>query len=954
MIKIILTLLVCTGALSAAGLQDYQFISPKPGSEFNTRESTIIIRQGSKIDPGTLHATNLVQVGGSISGPVSGQIILSSDGKTVIFKPDILFAPNEKVMVSVNSGLRTISDEKVNPISFSFRITSLIKPLRPDFSNYDDYDKQDKMYSNITAEGKTYHIANGDTLPEDFPEFIITGTGETAPGMLFGGNSSTVDTIGSYSMILENSGIPVYYEPNVGGGFDLHPNGLISYAKALGPKHAFIYMVKDQNYALIDSFQMGNGYIADSHDFLLLPNGHAIMLAYDTQPIDMSQIIEGGQPNATVTGSIIQELDVDKNVVYQWRCWDYIPITDSYKDITKSRFDYIHVNSVELDNDGNIILSCRETWDVIKISRVTGEVIWRMNGKQNEFTFINEHEENAPHYFKLQHSVRRLPNGNLTIFDNGADKDNTQRTYSRAVEYALDEENKTLTMVWEYRHEPDILAFTGGTVQRLPNGNTLISWGGAISGGAPAVTEVTTDGTIAFELSYTEKNIGGGFTRHPWYGSDVISSVTYNDVRETNIYDFSEGDSIQTGTTIEITTLPVEDYNQLTVTKTDYGPLYPQFAGRAPMVLPIRIVVSNEDILSMVAIISFDIEFLEITDPDSIIIYHREFEGEGFFIPLLTSYNPITGELSATMDRFGEFIFGYPDFKSVAYAPKLLFPADSASVNQTLPVELTWAPIGYFNMFNLQVATNLQFTDPMVEEENLTNMAFTLDTVDTNKSHFWRVKSVNDAGESDWSEAYMFSTTAPNITIQSPNGGEEYQRGLRYFIQWNDNIFEDVVIELHRNGESAGIIDTVSSSGSYRWSINPYLPTDTTYMIFIKSLQDTNLFDISDTYFAIIDTVSTPISEDQDRIVSRYQLYQNYPNPFNPKTIINYELAIMNDVELSIYNLLGQKVAILVNQRQNAGFHQVEWDATGFSSGIYYYKLNTGEFQQVKKMVLIK
>jgi hypothetical protein len=68
MIKIMLILLVCTGALFAAGIQDFQFISPKPGSEFNTRESTIIIRQGTKIDPGSLYEEDLIQVVGSIMG----------------------------------------------------------------------------------------------------------------------------------------------------------------------------------------------------------------------------------------------------------------------------------------------------------------------------------------------------------------------------------------------------------------------------------------------------------------------------------------------------------------------------------------------------------------------------------------------------------------------------------------------------------------------------------------------------------------------------------------------------------------------------------------------------------------------------------------------------------------------------------------------------------------------
>ena len=93
--------------------------------------------------------------------------------------------------------------------------------------------------------------------------------------------------------------------------------------------------------------------------------------------------------------------------------------------------------------------------------------------------------------------------------------------------------------------------------------------------------------------------------------------------------------------------------------------------------------------------------------------------------------------------------------------------------------------------------------------------------------------------------------------------------------------------------------------------------------------------------------------EKMERLLG-YNLYQNYPNPFNPKTIINYELQITNEVDLSIYNLLGQKVATLVSERKNAGHHQVEWDASDFPSGVYYYMINAGEFQDVKKMILIR
>jgi predicted GH43/DUF377 family glycosyl hydrolase len=85
-----------------------------------------------------------------------------------------------------------------------------------------------------------------------------------------------------------------------------------------------------------------------------------------------------------------------------------------------------------------------------------------------------------------------------------------------------------------------------------------------------------------------------------------------------------------------------------------------------------------------------------------------------------------------------------------------------------------------------------------------------------------------------------------------------------------------------------------------------------------------------------------------------FVLNQNYPNPFNPRTIINYELPITNDVNLNIYNMLGQKVAILVSEKQSAGSHQVEWDATGFASGVYYYRIKVGEFQDVKKMILLR
>lgn len=87
---------------------------------------------------------------------------------------------------------------------------------------------------------------------------------------------------------------------------------------------------------------------------------------------------------------------------------------------------------------------------------------------------------------------------------------------------------------------------------------------------------------------------------------------------------------------------------------------------------------------------------------------------------------------------------------------------------------------------------------------------------------------------------------------------------------------------------------------------------------------------------------------------SEYSLSQNYPNPFNPVTTINYGLRSSGNVKVSIYSILGENISVLVNEVQNAGDYSVTWDASGFPSGIYFYKLESGSFTSNRKMILIK
>ena len=86
----------------------------------------------------------------------------------------------------------------------------------------------------------------------------------------------------------------------------------------------------------------------------------------------------------------------------------------------------------------------------------------------------------------------------------------------------------------------------------------------------------------------------------------------------------------------------------------------------------------------------------------------------------------------------------------------------------------------------------------------------------------------------------------------------------------------------------------------------------------------------------------------------RFRLSQNYPNPFNPSTTIKYELPKSSEVRLSVFDMLGREVSVLVNERRDAGVHEVKFGATGLSSGVYFYRLHAGDFVQSKRMLVLK
>jgi len=144
---------------------------------------------------------------------------------------------------------------------------------------------------------------------------------------------------------------------------------------------------------------------------------------------------------------------------------------------------------------------------------------------------------------------------------------------------------------------------------------------------------------------------------------------------------------------------------------------------------------------------------------------------------------------------------------------------------------------------------------------------------------------------------------------------------------------------------------TYEASNSQSISFNKNCAGQTAW--FALDIYSNNYHFWSDTFSIYINPPSG-IESVEDIIVKEFDLKQNYPNPFNPSTTIKFQIPNSNFVTLGIYNLLGQKVATLVNKKLNAGIYTAEWNAAGFASGVYLYRLQAGNYTETKKLILLR
>lgn len=235
----------------------------------------------------------------------------------------------------------------------------------------------------------------------------------------------------------------------------------------------------------------------DNHELVITGTGateRMHLFGIDRRSADLSSI--GGPSDAQVSGHAVLRLTPDGSTEFAWNAWDYLSLDEWIEPPppdpdNPEQGDFDHPNALAIDLDGNYVVSWRNLGEVTKIDAATGEILWRLGGAKNQFTFVNDPLDG----FSAQHFVRVLPNGHLLLYDNGTRHDPSE---TRVVEYALDPAAHTATLVWEFRHSPAIYTSYVGSVQRLQSGNTAIGFG--FAGHAD---EVTPDGGVVWEADLT-------------------------------------------------------------------------------------------------------------------------------------------------------------------------------------------------------------------------------------------------------------------------------------------------------------------------------------------------------------------------------------------------------------------------------------------------------------------
>ena len=512
-------LLVCAAvAMAVLGTpsraDDRAGVFPVPGTQTASPRTELTFRG---VDTGDLEA---VEVVGERSGPRRGQVREHADGEGASLVFTEPFAGSEEVTVRTELDLAGAREG-------DFRFATVPRPEEGLGSGSPPPERLLRQYTDQegdqppSSSAPTYR-SRPDLRPPEV-EIFERSPGRTAPGLVFHAPKKVFGApeqpgVQTGPMILGADGEPVWFAELDGGNVadfraqELGGEPVLTWwqgRSVLGSGEGELAIL-DASYRPITRVRAGNGYRFDFHETLITAQGTLLGLVYNPVDRDLSSV--GGPRDGRAIDSIVQEVDIETGrVLFEWHSLGNVGLQESYGDVPRDRskaFDYFHVNSVDVDDDGNLLISGRDTWSVVKVDRRTGRTMWRLGGKRSDFAMEGESQ------FAWQHDARRTPTGRIRLFDNAAAPPVRER--SRVLDLELDEEAMTARVARSIEHPDDLLSGTQGNAQRLPEGNVFVGWGsqGYFSEFAP-------DGRMLFD-----GRVARGFDsyrayRMPWIGRPV-------------------------------------------------------------------------------------------------------------------------------------------------------------------------------------------------------------------------------------------------------------------------------------------------------------------------------------------------------------------------------------------------------------------------------------------------
>jgi Arylsulfotransferase (ASST) len=350
--------------------------------------------------------------------------------------------------------------------------------------------------------GVAYYVR---CLPSDFPDWTETRAAPAKDWYIATPSLSLGTARSHYVVIFDGNGVPVWWYKTRRVPIDakLLPGPAIAFASY--PASSPEYQVRRLDGTFVRKIVSPDGRI-DDHELQRTGDGDFFFLDYQPKRgVDLTSF--GGPADATVLEAEIEEVSPAGELLWSWSTDGHVDLSESTRWLPtilgqpvyipgldnqpEASYDFFHANAVSVGKDV-VLLSLRQTDGVYAIDRTTGQILWKLGGTPTPESLTVLGDPDAADPLGGQHDVRLLPDGTVTVFDDG-----TFLRPPRAVRYAIDPVAHTATLLEQITDPAVTTSFCCGSARRLVDGDWVISWGGE-----PVVGEYRPDGTPVWKITF--------------------------------------------------------------------------------------------------------------------------------------------------------------------------------------------------------------------------------------------------------------------------------------------------------------------------------------------------------------------------------------------------------------------------------------------------------------------